>query len=385
MYRSEKPKDRKKLNPVLVVLAVLCAALLLFAAVAAGFILKSINTPPETSDFFPVFNTDKESSKDGEEAKDIEPTRKENFYNFLVIGTDKVGLNTDTIMIVSLDCENGRCMVLQLPRDTYIRYDGAGCKVNSILPKLYANFQDTASDPYDSAAREFANVLQEALCIPIDYYALVELDCLKEVVDIIGGVTIDIPRDMYYVDKKQDLYIDLKAGVQTLNGDQAEQFIRYRSGYIQADIGRIDAQKVFMTALLSKVKNDLTLSQLCDAATAVYKKVTTSISLSDALYFASVVYDSVDMSNIVMKTIQGEAYQNGIYYVIYKEAAYETVNKYFNAYSLDIPYSSFDMAAVFTNGENSEIEGIYRSTVSATDGKTAEEIDDSGIYIPRLN
>lgn len=382
MYRSENVKDRKRLHPILIVLIVLCIVLLSAIAVIAGFVLKSVTTPPDTSGFVPVFSDDDMQG----EGHDTELSRKENFYNFLVVGTDKVGLNTDTIMLVSLDCKNGLCTVLQIPRDTYIRYDGSGCKINSILPKLYAEFQkDELSDPRDRAARGFADILQENLGIPIDYYALIELDCLRDIVDIIGGVTINVPEDMYYVDTKQELYIDLKAGVQTLNGDQAEQFIRYRSGYIQADIGRLDAQKLFMSALLNKIKNELTLSQLCNAASTVFKNVTTSLSLSDVLYFASVVYDSVDMSDVVMKTIQGSPYNNGVFYVIYKEVAYEAINKYFNAYNIDIPYGSFDINEAFTNTDDREIDSIYRSTASLTDGKTAEEIESNGISIPRLN
>ena len=382
MYKSENVRDKRKLHPVQAVIAALCVALLVTAAAVVGFIVKSMKTPPEVSGFVPaIANVD----ADGDDGGTAELVRRENFYNFLVVGTDRIGLNTDTIILVSLDCQNGSAAALQIPRDTYIRYDGTGRKINSILPKLYAEYQsDGKSDPQGRAARGFADILEESLGVPIDYYLLVDLGCLREIVDIIGGVTLNVPADMYYVDTKQELYIDLKAGEQTLNGDQAEQFIRYRSGYIQADIGRIDAQKIFMAALLDKVKNELSLSQLCDAAASVFKNVTTSLSLSDAVYFASVVYNSVDMSDVVMKTVQGEAYNNGVFYVIYKEAAYETVNRYFNAYNLDIPYNSFDISSVFTNSENREIDSIYKSDAPSSDGRTAEEIDKDGINIPRL-
>ena len=78
--------------------------------------------------------------------------------------------------------------------------------------------------------------------------------------DILGGVELYVPQRMYYSDPEQGLYIDLQEGWQTLDGKNAENFVRFRSGYVQQDLGRINAQKIFLTALFEKVKASISIS-----------------------------------------------------------------------------------------------------------------------------
>lgn len=89
------------------------------------------------------------------------------------------------------------------------------------------------------------DLLEDGLGIPVDFWAIVDLDGFSGIVDAVGGVEMDLTYDMDYEDPDQDLYIHLKKGVQTLNGDQAEQFVRFRYGYAQGDIGRVDGSESF--------------------------------------------------------------------------------------------------------------------------------------------
>ncbi len=360
--------------PSVIIISVCLVALIACTSVI-GLILKSLLIPPnQKSDFLPIA-----ASPGNEVTENPEIERKPDYYNILLLGTDSIGMNTDTIMLVSIDGTKKKISILQLPRDTYIEYENTGCKLNSVFKKKLEQ-SGSAKESVEGLAR----LLEKSLCIPIDYCAVIDLAVLRETVDAIGGVTVDIPADMYYVDNKQGLKIDLKAGVSTLNGDQAEQFIRYRSGYLQADIGRMDAQKLFLSALIRKVKTEFTLSQITAVVRTAIKNINTTIPVSDAIYLASKIYESIGESDITMKTLQGGAYKNGMYYIMYRSAAYETVNTYFNAYSTDIPEDAFDSELIFTDNDDSVIKELYYAKDAASDGKTAEDINDNGIYIPML-
>lgn len=94
--------------------------------------------------------------------------------------------------------------------------------------------------------------IEDLLGINIDHYVKIDLDAFRKIVDTVGGVEVDVPQDMDYEDPVQDLYIHLDAGLQTLNGEQAEQLVRFRK-YPTGDEGRIEVQQLFLKALAEKV------------------------------------------------------------------------------------------------------------------------------------
>jgi LCP family protein required for cell wall assembly len=155
--------------------------------------------------------------------------------NMLILGENK-GLS-DTIMLACFDVEIKRVDLVSVPRDTYYErpdYPGAALqKINSI---------DETEDPV-AVAEAVSDILGG---VPIHFYDIYTDDDIKKIVDSMGGVTINVPMRMKYTDKKQDLYIDLKKGKQKLNGDQAVQFLRFRKGYANGDLGRVEAQQNFM-------------------------------------------------------------------------------------------------------------------------------------------
>jgi LCP family protein required for cell wall assembly len=163
--------------------------------------------------------------------------------NVLVLGQNQ-GL-TDTIMLASFDTKLKRVDLISVPRDTYYErsdYPGAALqKINSVYKSEGSN-----DDPKVGAvamAKAVSNVLGG---VPIHFYEIYGDDDIKKIVDAMGGIEIDVPMDMKYTDKKQDLYINLKKGKQTLDGDQAVQFLRFRKGYATGDLGRVEAQQNFM-------------------------------------------------------------------------------------------------------------------------------------------
>ncbi len=309
---------------------------------------------------------------------------REEVYNFLLIGHDRAASLADVIMLVNYDVNTGKITIMQLPRDTYYVGDTNKNQLN-VQFSAYVNraYYKGEAKPVAVAASKFARVLEQNLCIKIHYTAVLDLDGFVNIVNAVGGVDVYIPVDMDYEDPVQDLYIHLKKGPAHLNGEDAEGFVRFREGFVQADIGRVNAQKIFMTAFMEKVKNSISLTNLSVLNTLVnevIKNLTTDIPATDFVYFGKSAL-SVDFSNIRMLTIPGD-YAGGSY-VINREATLQVINDFFNIYTEDITDSIFDKSRVFTNTESDAIHEAYMADKAAYLYEyTAEEIQDGSINIP---
>ncbi len=311
--------------------------------------------------------------------------RVDGIYNFLLLGHDRVALNTDVIMIASFNTNDGRISIMQLPRDTYIEHDGYAHKINAMFAYLVGRARAAgATNVYHTALENYCEVLENALSIELDNYALINLQAFESIVDTVGGVPIDVPEAMHYEDEFQDLSIHIEAGPQVLDGKTAAGFVRFRSGYINADIGRQDAQKIFMTAFLKRVQETISVNTVAKITEQAIKNLTTDMTITDAAYYAKEAL-SADLSNINMMSLPGEAiYANGIsYYVLYRNSTLDIINKYFNVYNVDISDEMFDRDLLFTDKNSPKIENIYRNDDAGYVVNNGENIDQSGIYIPR--
>ncbi|MGB3298563.1 MAG: LCP family protein, partial [Phormidesmis sp.] len=138
---------------------------------------------------------------------------------------DLVG-RTDTMLLVRVDPEEKSVNVMSIPRDTRVDIPGYGMdKINE------ANVEGGA----ELAAQ---TVMQNFDSVKIDRYVRVSTLAFKEIVDLVGGIEVAVPKPMQYEDKTQGLVIDLEPGLQTLNGNEAEQFARFRQDEY-GDIGRV--------------------------------------------------------------------------------------------------------------------------------------------------
>lgn len=183
--------------------------------------------------------------------------------------------------------------------------------------------------------------------VPVDFYAQVNVSGFRGVVDAVGGVDVVIQQDMNYDDPLQDLHIHLKKGSQHLDGNKAEQFVRFRKGYVSADLARIDAQKIFMTAFIKKLLSFSTVTKIGSVAEEIQKNLTTNLTVSDAVYFATNALE-LDLANITMITLPGASqYMDGAsYYSANKAAVLETVNNYLNKYSKPLAESNLCLAEI---------------------------------------
>ena len=299
-----KTKNGKGKKAVLIVLLVM-----LFLS-ASAMVMAFMNIkPPVIGDIIDGKNND---------------GRADGVYSVLVVGTDKVGLNTDTILVASLDSVNNRASVMSIPRDTM-------SNVNRNVKKINAAYAIGAKNGKGNIEKLKGEV-SDLIGFEVDNYVVVNLVAFEELIDAIGGVTIDVPRNMNYDDPYQNLHIHIDKGLQTLNGEQAIGFVRYRSGYAEGDIGRVKAQQMFIEALVNQVATPATVAKMPQLIDIVLDNMDTDLTNGELIWFGKEVME-IDMENdFQMFILPGEAqYVNQASYYLPNEAAIlEIVNEYFN-------------------------------------------------------
>ena len=275
----------------------------------------------------------------------------------LIGGTDRASGLTDVLMLVTVQTDTGNACVLQIPRDTYAAYTEKNYKkINGAYGEL--------------GGEGLATLFAQSLDIKIDGYMILSPNAFRGAVDAIGGVEVDIKKNMYYSDPAQGLYINLKAGKQTLDGEKAEQLIRYRSGYANGDLGRMDMQKVFLVALAKKLKNHTSQADLLRVATSLMQGTDTNITPALALTVTEALKKS-DEKNMVLITAAGEsaeAKSGASYYSLSAPAMKEILEKYFNG------GENFDSERLFLNKNNTDFGRIYEGYSQYTP-RRADEIN----------
>lgn len=259
---------------------------------------------------------------------EVPASHKEGFYNILIVGTDDDGFRTDTIMIARLDVTDHTVAVMSIPRDTMVESVMSVPKINGVYG--YAG-------KGEKGINNLKSHLAKLLGFEVDGYAIVNLKAFVELVDLVGGVEFNVPMRMYYSDPTQDLYIDLQAGLQKLDGQQAMQLVRYRKGYATQDLQRTEVQQDFLQALAQQCLKVSNLTKIGEMADLFKEHVTTDLTVGNIAYFGQELL-KCDFENMYTYTLEGEAvYLNGVsYYAIYLHNTLEAVNGYFNPYDAEI-------------------------------------------------
>ncbi len=254
--------------------------------------------------------------------------RKSGFSTILIIGTDDGGWRTDTMMLVSIDSKNKTVSLLSIPRDTYV-YGGYR------VPKINAAYGNAGRG--DAGMEELMTRISEITGYRPDGYVMVSLSAFVNIVDIMGGVEFDVPQDMNYSDPAQDLYIDLKAGPQTLNGQQAMGLVRFRSGYAMADLTRVSVQRDFVKAAMSQWIKPGIILKAPKLMGIVAENTTTDLDKRNMMWLCKALL-SCDRENMVMETLPGTPviWSFGAYYVLDQGKTLELINRSFNPYESPI-------------------------------------------------
>jgi polyisoprenyl-teichoic acid--peptidoglycan teichoic acid transferase len=221
---------------------------------------------------------------------------------------------TDTMLLVRFDPQNKKLSVLSIPRDTRTYVEGRGeVKINE------ANYHGGPA----SSAKSVSGLLGG---VGIDRYVTVNIHGIKSLVDALGGITINVPKDMKYTDQTQHLYIDLKAGKQRLNGEQIVQYLLYRHDDL-GDIGRVQRQQTLMRAFVEQEVNISLLSRLPKILSVVQSHIDTNLSIEELVALAGFATQT-QRSDVQMLMVPGKFSDNKDYKASYwlpDQSAIETL------------------------------------------------------------
>ncbi len=294
---------------------------------------------------------------------------------FLIAGLDQVAGNTDVLFLASIDYGNHTLSILQIPRDTYFSAGTAQNKINQIYPSAYA-----ATKSRKEGMRLLKEEIEDTFSLPIDHYMAIDIEAFEALIDSLGGVSVFVPCDMNYTDEEQGLHIRISRGENHLNGKEAVHFMRFRSDYLMGDLGRIDAQKLLLSALFKRLREANMYSLLVKSLPTLYKHVEGSLTLSEALSVAYSFYRGKDAFSMRLMTLPGESARyredGGLwYYVANKKAANEMLSSYFFA------KGDFDPRKKMLDGNNLKFENIYFDNHFSYTVYTEETIDSLKIKV----
>jgi polyisoprenyl-teichoic acid--peptidoglycan teichoic acid transferase len=209
-----------------------------------------------------------------------------------VIGVDEREHDTgrsDTLVLVRLDPGTESVTAVNIPRDTRITHsDGSHSKINA----AYAT----------GGAAQTTRVLSNLLGIEQPYYVIVNFKAFEELVDLVDGVELTVEKHYQYEDPFQDLYIDIPAGRQTLDGRTALHFVRLRyDGVTNSDLARIERQQQFLKAFLARMPSNWI--RIPDMIRTLRGHVRTNIPEADQLNLARALWNA--RNQVAMQTLPG--------------------------------------------------------------------------------
>ena len=389
-YRQRRQLRKRRSSAKRVMAVIIFLALAAVAAFAAYIAFYKPDTGG--SDTFVEYVTDEFGNKI-EVSHEYE--QSDGKYNILLLGQDREAMLTDVFMIININENDGKMSILQIPRDTYVTStDGVPVRSNKINELFSDHYGyrvrngEKADEAYKGALKDVKELIEKSLCIRINFSAIMDLDGFRGIVDAIGGVEINIPQPLTYSDPDQNLYINIPAGNQTLDGEMAEKFVRFRDNYSQGDLGRVNAQKTFMVAFFSKVKSSMSLTNtglMSSVSKEILSNLITDMNLADAVYFGK-GFLSMDLSSITMQTLPGQLEEVSYsYYIMNKAAAVAAVNGKFNVYDKPVSEGVFDSAGMFNNASSTYISGLYYApaeNVYDAEVYTGDSVNENGIKIP---
>jgi len=288
-------------------------------------------------------------------------TRRDGVYTILVVGRDKASNSTDTILLCAFDTVKHSITTVSIPRDTLINISWSGTpkKLNAVFPG------------YENSGRSGIEGLKEhikkLLGFSVDCYAVVSLEAVKQAVDCIGGVRFNVPQDMNYYDPSQNLIIEVQAGEQVLDGENALGVLRFRDGYAGGDMDRIAVQQSLLKSLASQMLTLGNIPNLGELVNILAENLDTNLSSANMAWFAR-QFLACSMENVHFETmpISTGCYINGISYVsIDADGWLKMVNDGLNPYNDAVTRVNVDILTSNYSG----------TSMSATTGAVAGGAD----------
>ena len=347
-HHPRKPK--KKFRWWIPVLAIVCVMGISVGA-ALGYVVSVIRSITPSGQQEAQFNQEITTA----------PEFKGDVVNILLVGMDfeegreyKVGKNgekignTDMIMYVNYDLKNKKMNMLQIPRDMFVN-DPVVCNINGVKKTYHvpAGKINGLAFHNDDEYEALANVIAQQLNLPVDYYAAIDMKALVSMVDTFGGIEIYVPQEI------KGKGGSIPQGTHTLNGAAINFMLRQRHMYADMDVGRLNTQRYFYSALFKRVRT-ATLGDIIKLMPVIKNYVTTNIPLSDMIALAY-NFLSIDSSNIMVAQMPfypctknfraQEGKKNSGYWVGVpdRQGTADLLNQYFRTYTGEVPAEELDL------------------------------------------
>lgn len=224
-------------------------------------------------------------------------------FNILVLGfdartADESGVEasrTDTIFFIAWQPQLKKAGIFSVPRDSLVEINGFGQqRIN--MAYVYGGYELTRK------------TVENLLSLPVHRFVGVDFAAFKELVDLVGGVEIDVDKRMLYTDKSAGLYIDLQPGRQRLDGEKALNYVRYRRDPL-GDIARVRRQQIFLSALAKELKREITPGRLFAVYRISRKYLQTDLTPGE-LFVLYCLFTRLDLEkDLAFATLPGEFYE----------------------------------------------------------------------------
>jgi len=268
--------------------------------------------------------------------------RRDDFFTFLIFGYDD-GLNTDTIMVAAFDAAARRAYIVSIPRDTQVDVQRSVRKINSAYPAGRRHGGGHAGG-VDQLKRE----VQTIIGFRPDFYISIDENVFVVLVDAVGGVYIDVPFRMHYRDPVQDLFMDIPAGLQRLDGENALNFVRFRYHYGRRSAisvhQRMEHQHQFVNAMMHELRSPMTVIRIPQLIRAYREHINTDLNLHNLLWFGEqFVLGEIELItyNYPVTSVR----QNLWYDIPNAAEALEIINRTINPFTRDITIDMLRLAS----------------------------------------
>ena len=301
--------------------------------------------------------------------------KSEDYYTVLILGRDTGGGgNTDTMLLASYDVTNQKATVMSIPRDTMVNVSWDIKRINSVY-----NYYGAGEKGIQHLYKEVAQLVG----FEPDYQVVVEWDAVGEIVNAMGGVYFDVPRNMNYDDPTQNLHIHQEKGYRLLSGDDAMQVIRYRHdnrvngktlGYPDGDLGRIATQQAFLKAVVEQLLQVKNLTKLNQFVKVFQNNVETDMTFTNILWFAQqAVFGGLKVENVNFVTMPNtpvscwsRTYQNYQSYVVPNaQELLDLVNSDLSPFVEPSVLSDLDIMSINADGSVSSTTGQVEDSAAA--------------------
>ncbi len=274
-------------------------------------------------------------------------------FTCLVAGLDDAAENTDELSVFAYSKSENRCSIVQIPRDTYCNFEGEYGKINRIYPILRSR-----GNSRDNSMKALVSTIEEYLGVKLDAYAAISMKAFENIVDTLGGITVTVPEgfDISGFSGK------IKHGENTLDGKSALLLVRHRASYSTADLGRLDAQKIFLEGLYKTALKKFDLPKLVSIMSKKREGVVADVPLLKlGRVLLSSAQGGIKNAELTMLTLPGEAVSHkGVwYYVATRVTAEQAIRKYL------FTKNTFDPDLKLNNTEMSVIDGIYNKKTAS--------------------